>query len=79
MTLAKIENGAPTAAIGHYIQVLLTLGLERDILKPLTKEKISHMVNRIIVDEDLRKGNSAPRSASADFALQPPANVTPRN
>ena len=26
------------------------------VLKPLTKEKLSHMVKRIIVDRDLRRG-----------------------
>ena len=30
------------------------------ILKPLTKEKLSNMVKRIIVDGDLRKGVGEP-------------------
>jgi transcriptional regulator with XRE-family HTH domain len=33
VTLAQIERGAPTVAIGNYVQVLFTLKLERDILK----------------------------------------------
>ena len=32
-TLTKIEQGNPAVAMGSYIQVLVTLNLERDILK----------------------------------------------
>jgi len=32
-TLNKIEGGSPSVALGNYMQVLLTLGFERDILK----------------------------------------------
>ncbi len=33
VTLSQIEKGTPTVALGNYIQVLVTLGLEKDILK----------------------------------------------
>ncbi len=46
-TLAKIENGAPTVAIGHYMQVLLTLGLERDILKVAADDELGRKLQDI--------------------------------
>ena len=33
VTLHHIEQGAPSVALGNYVQVLLTLGLEQDLLK----------------------------------------------
>ena len=46
-TLAKIENGAPTVAIGQYMQVLLTLGLERDILKVAADDELGRKLQDI--------------------------------
>ena len=46
-TLAKIENGTPTVAIGHYMQVLLTLGLERDILKVAADDELGRKLQDI--------------------------------
>ena len=46
-TLAKIENGAPTVAIGYYMQVLLTLGLERDILKVAADDELGRKLQDI--------------------------------
>ena len=47
VTLAKIETGAPTVAIGHYMQVLLTLGLERDILKVTADDELGRKLQDI--------------------------------
>lgn len=32
-TLSQIEKGAPSVALGHYVQVLFSLRLEQDLLK----------------------------------------------
>lgn len=40
VTLNKIENGSPSVALGNYMQVLMTLGLERDILKVAADDEL---------------------------------------
>ena len=40
VTLAQIEKGAPSVALGNYVQVLVTLGLEKDILKVAADDEL---------------------------------------
>jgi len=42
VTLTQIEKGAPTVALGNYIQVLVTLGLEKDLLKVAADDELGH-------------------------------------
>jgi transcriptional regulator with XRE-family HTH domain len=46
-TLQKIENGSPTVALGNYMQVLLTFGLERDILKVAADDELGRKLQDI--------------------------------
>jgi len=39
-TLTKIEQGTPTVSLGSYMQVLVTLNLERDILKVAADDEL---------------------------------------
>ena len=39
-TLTKIEQGNPAVAMGSYLQVLVTLNLERDILKVAADDEL---------------------------------------
>ncbi len=39
-TLSLIEKGAPSVAIGNYMQVLLSLNLEKDILKVAADDEL---------------------------------------
>ena len=39
-TLTKIEQGTPTVSLGSYMQVLVTLNLERDILKVASDDEL---------------------------------------
>ena len=46
-TLAKIEHGDSTVALGHYMQVLLTLGMDRDILKVAADDELGRKLQDI--------------------------------
>ena len=39
-TLAMIEKGSPSVSLGNYVQVLVSLGLEKDILKVASDDKL---------------------------------------
>ena len=57
LTVSRIENGAPTVAIGIYLRVLYALQLDDDILL-LAKEDI---VGRALQDLNLKKRLRASR------------------
>ena len=40
MTLSKIEKGAPTVAIGNYMQVLFSLNLAEDVAKVAADDEL---------------------------------------
>ena len=40
VTLSHIEHGSPTVALGNYVQVLMTLNLERDLLKVAADDEL---------------------------------------
>ena len=39
-TLAMIEKGSPSVSLGNYVQVLVSLGLEKDILKVASDDEL---------------------------------------
>lgn len=56
-TLWKIEAGQGSVAMGNYLQVLLVLGLEKDILKVAEDD----VLGRKIQDADLTVKERAPK------------------
>ena len=40
VTLAQIEKGSPSVSLGNYMQVLVTLGLEGDILQVAADDEL---------------------------------------
>ncbi len=43
-TLAKIESGSPSVAIGNYMQVLMTLGLDGDMEKVALDDELGRKI-----------------------------------
>ncbi len=56
-TLQKIESGSPSVALGNYMQVLLTLNLEQDILKVACDDELG----RKLQDAGLAVRRRAPK------------------
>jgi transcriptional regulator with XRE-family HTH domain len=56
-TLWQIEKGAPSVAMGTYVQVLFVLGLEKDILKVAGDDKLG----RKLQDAELLVKEKAPK------------------
>lgn len=44
ITLAKIESGSPSVSRGNYIQVQMTLGLEKDILQVALDDELGRKI-----------------------------------
>ena len=40
VTLSQIEKGSPSVSLGSYVQVLVSLGLEHDLLKVATDDEL---------------------------------------
>ncbi len=60
VTLLSIEKGAPTVAMGNYMQVLFVLGLEKDLLKVASDD----ILGRKLVDTNLLMKQRAPKKSS---------------
>ena len=43
-TLAKIESGSPAVSMGNYMQVLMTLGLDKDMLKVALDDELGRKI-----------------------------------
>ena len=43
-TLAKIEAGSPAVSMGNYMQVLMTLGLDKDMLKVALDDELGRKI-----------------------------------
>tara|TARA_R110001592_G_scaffold68626_2_gene210338 strand:+ start:32412 stop:32675 length:264 start_codon:yes stop_codon:yes gene_type:complete len=59
-TLVEIEKGSPSVSLGNYAQVLMVLGLEKDLLQIAADD----VLGRKIQDAGLKTGERAPRRNS---------------
>jgi len=60
VTLLSIEKGAPTVAMGNYMQVLFALGLEKDLLNVASDD----VLGRKLADAKLLVKQRAPKKSS---------------
>jgi len=54
-TLCMIEKGSPSVALGNYVQVLVSLGMEKDLLKVAADDELG----RTLQDLNLPKRQRA--------------------
>ena len=47
VTLTQIEKGSPSVSLGNYMQVLVTLGLERDILQVAADDELGRKLQDV--------------------------------
>lgn len=59
VTLLSIEKGSPSVAMGNYLQVLFSLGLEKDLLKIAADDELG----RKLVDAKLLVKERAPKKS----------------
>ncbi len=57
VTLSQIERGAPTVALGNYVQVLVTLNLEKDILKVAADDELGRKLQDLGLDQSHKRAS----------------------
>ena len=57
-TLASVEQGAPTVAMGTYLQVLFVLGLEKTLLHVAENDALGRRLQDANLKNPRRKGKS---------------------
>lgn len=60
VTLRNIEKGASSVSMGHYFQVLMVLGLEKDLLKVAADD----VLGRKLQDANLAVKQRAPKKSA---------------
>lgn len=54
LTIAKVERGAPTVAMGIYARVLFAIQLEDDLLQLAKDDKMGHLIQDLKIKERKR-------------------------